>query len=681
MVLGATLLGLAPAARATNDPAAGSAPPGPPSPASGAPAANEKTRDVLAKDDFRFCHDPKYPLSDREIGWCALVAKDNKRCPALHRACQAGATARHRDAPRAREFKLPDLGGIGRLGLWLLFGVLLAALVLWIGSMARGWSRPAKVAAEKDARRSPTPAADEARHAVERDVQALVERARQAASRGDFEAAVAHAYAALLRRLEAEDLISVDAASTNGDYLRSLARRAPDLSAEVRPVLLAVERSQFGGVRPDAGLFQGILARVFSVGDRLAQRRATTAGTLALLCLSLPLVGGCDFSERGDWDFSPSGIAGVVAFLNQSGVVVTDRLAPLKRLPSEDTAQIVLLPDAALDEEDWRTLSAFLDEGGHLVIAGLPDEPPAWLAVKTSQFAETGGLSTTAAFEERFGRMSVAAPVDAFVEDPPQDAAVLLRLGDRPYAIELHSFENPVVFIATRHLFSNAALAIADNGLFLHALLSRVDGPTHIVGELMGLVSPNPAASVGRGRLAPFLGQLAVLLLFFYLMKGLPFGRGVDPAGGERRRFVEHVAAVASQYRRARATRHALALWGAYVVDRLQDRLRLGGRRGVGALAEHLSARSGRPLGEMARLVLEARETDDSTPRSARRRRTEDREATARQTHAITTLASLLRSAEAAPRPAPVPQTPRPDDAQGPRPSRARITKETGRSP
>ena len=51
------------------------------------------------------------------------------------------------------------------------------------------------------------------------------------------------------------------------------------------------------------------------------------------------------------------------------------------------------------------------------------------------------------------------------------------------------------------------------------------------------------------------------------------------------------------------------------MVDRLRERIRLPGDRAVGALAAAIAARTERPLGEVARLVFEARRDDEAASR------------------------------------------------------------------
>jgi hypothetical protein len=134
-----------------------------------------------------------------------------------------------------------------------------------------------------------------------------------------------------------------------------------------------------------------------------------------------------------------------------------------------------------------------------------------------------------------------------------------------------------------------------------------------IAGELTGLVSTSPLTSVQRGRLAPALLQLSLLVLLFFVYKGAHFGRPVDPVLARRRAFSEHARAIGLQYARGRAARHALAVYGGYALERMRERLRLSSGKGLGAVAEEVAARSGRPLGDVMRVLLEAKPVDAAT--------------------------------------------------------------------
>jgi hypothetical protein len=135
-----------------------------------------------------------------------------------------------------------------------------------------------------------------------------------------------------------------------------------------------------------------------------------------------------------------------------------------------------------------------------------------------------------------------------------------------------------------------------------------------LAGDLTGLVARNPVESVQRGRLGPALLQLAACLMLFFVCKGARFGRPVATQRIERREFAEHVSALGLHYARARAERVALGALGAYVVERLRDRFGLHVDRSLSGLAEAVAARAGRPVGEVMRMFLEARDAGKGVP-------------------------------------------------------------------
>jgi hypothetical protein len=127
-------------------------------------------------------------------------------------------------------------------------------------------------------------------------------------------------------------------------------------------------------------------------------------------------------------------------------------------------------------------------------------------------------------------------------------------------------------------------------------------------------VAANPIQSVRRGRLGPALVQLTAFLLVFFLCKGARFGRPVAVETIQRRDFSEHVRAVGLHYARARGERLALGFLGAYVSDRLRERFRLRADRSLSGLAEAVATRTGRPVGEIMRLLVEARDASKGEP-------------------------------------------------------------------
>jgi hypothetical protein len=178
---------------------------------------------------------------------------------------------------------------------------------------------------------------------------------------------------------------------------------------------------------------------------------------------------------------------------------------------------------------------------------------------------------------------------------PAADGPVYARLPGR------------VLVVADHRLFTNASLAVGDNAALLFDLLGPGGWPVELAGSFTGLVATTPLQSVARGKLAPFMLQLGACLIVFFLMKGIAFGRLRDPLAQSRRRFSEHVRAVGTHYARARAARHALEAYASWCVDRMRERIRLPGDRGLGDLASAVAARTNKPLGEVARVLFEVR--------------------------------------------------------------------------
>jgi hypothetical protein len=579
---------------------------------------------VFADQQHRFCHDPQYPLTGQELQWCSLVPADDRRCPALRKACAGGVRAQQTGWRRSLDFDLPALPAIARTLLWTLL-VLLGALVLGLllkGALAlrRVPGTPTQPKGSRGAGATPVGATLAA--AVETDVLRLLQRARAAAAAGDHRRAVADAYAALLRKLEGAGVLRVEAHRTNGDYLRAVGERQPALRARVGEVMAEVERSQFGGEPPGAERFRFVHDRVVALaGERL--------GSLLPVLLALLLGAGACQGDRAGWDHSPSGRSALRALLAQSGLQVGERLSDLQRLqPGVNT--LVLLPEAQLREGDWEHLRSWTIAGGTLVIAGKPAQPPAWLQVQfleSSRDAAAPVVPNSARDRpsgKNAGRKAGQVAPEAAVIVPPGSTRVaskvgraLLSRGASHYAIQVgpeKEGQGRAVAFADDHLFCNAALLAPGNARFLVALLSAGGPRVQFAGELMGVVAPNPVVAVTRGRLAPFLLQLGLCTLLFFIYRGAHFGRPRPQPAARRRAFADHVRALGLAYARARAGRVALEHYGMWATERLGERLRLGGAARLSGIAEGTAARTGRPVGEVMRLLVEARPTEGRSP-------------------------------------------------------------------
>jgi hypothetical protein len=555
-------------------------------------------KEVLADKAYSFCHDPHYPLTDEEAKLCPFVVSTNAACPAFADACKSGAGATRLKPPRKIHLDLPDLGSIPRMLLLVLLGLAIGGVLYLVLRNVRPWVR--RPEEEVEAAEPVAVAAVETPQAVETDVERLLASARAAAATGDFGRAIMQLHAALLRRLEGAGLVAVHPSRTNGDYVRAVASARPALVSPVRSFVIDVERAQYGATGATAELFQSLLSRLALV----------TLDKLVVLALAAALVlgGGACSPDRGGWEYSPSGRAGVMELLKRAGRDVHERLAPVSKLKAGDTDALVLLPGAELDDHDWHALERWISAGGRLLLAGLPDKRPDWIGGEPSTLDGLSGhvIATRALRHESLDLPLPPAPPLRFGSDYKP---LLVRGKSGPvYATERSYREGKIVVLADDRLLTNGALPFGDNARVLVLLLA--DTPrVQLVGELTGFVSPNPVASVTRGRLAPFLVQLMALAAIFYLFRGVAFGRLREPPPVQRRSFVEHVEALGQQYARARAARHVLASYGQWVIERLRERVALPAGSGLIALADAVAVRTGKPAGEVMRLLMEARET------------------------------------------------------------------------
>jgi hypothetical protein len=606
--------------------------------------AEDAVARTLASERYRFCFDAKYPLWEDEQRWCELLPRSPDphatRCPAFAASCRAGATATLAPREQSKPWRLPDFGGLGRLIFWSLVVAAVAGLVVFIVKVAfRGGGRREKPE-RADAPVAPRPdtAAAAAAAVIERDVERLMARARAAAAVGDFAAAVSDLRAALLRRLEGDGHVRIHPSATNGDYVRELRHRAPPLAAPVDGVVREAERVEFGDGAGAEMAYQSVLARV---GPLLLR----SAGKLSALMLAALLSSSCQPPGRPDWSSSPSGSAAVAQFLTAVGMPARERIRELKDLARDSALHgpntVMVLPDAQMGDAEWTALRDWLTDTSHrLVVAAGSTKLPIW--IPTLDVVPTGASGALQATEELLGdpedqddqndadeqqnqgwkglsALRGRVPGGAWLRMGVETGDVLMSRGERPYAVMVNAegagtrvASGAIIVLADASLLTNASLVVADNAALLEALTRLTGGPVEIANAETGLVAANPVAAVTRGRLAPFLLQLGACLIMFLLLRGRAFGRLVDRDETARRAFSEHVRALGTQYARARAGAHVLGSYAAWATDRLRERIRLSGDRGIGDLAGAVAARTGRPLGEVARVLFAARRDGDA---------------------------------------------------------------------
>ena len=587
--------------------------------------------------DVWFCHDPKYPLTSDEVKWCALLPKNDARCPELARACSRGATAELVGQRARREesttIRVPSAPLPIRAILWVILAAVVASVIYAIAKHALAQRAPDKGEAIEIATAAPEdPAAAIARQ-IETDVQRLLERARAAAAAGDYAGAVGDAYAALLRKLEGSGIVTVESHRTNGDHVRDVGRQVPALRPRMQAVVHNVEEVQFGGGEATEIRFRSVMMDVVGL---LGEKLAAWLPFAIKLTLGLGLAGlvaSCHFDrERERWERSTSGRNLVVDLLQRYGFTPRERLAPLAKLDKSVTS-LILLPGAIVDDDGWQAIATWIGDGGTLFIAGGNRTLPDWVGAKivndppaTAKAVSTAPspLTVPPAQGERLPKVNATVPGDRQVQltnpagnaqqyneagdESDEPAVPLLMRGKTLYAVE-RTYENggSAIVLADDRLLSNVSLLVGDNALLLVELLRPGGQKLEIAGELTGLVAKNPITSVQRSRLAPALLQLSLLILLFFVFKGAHFGRPVDPSEGTRRAFAEHARAIGLQYGRRRAGRHALEIYGSFALDRMRERLNLARGKGMLAVAEEVATRTGRPLGDVMRVLVESR--------------------------------------------------------------------------
>jgi len=632
--------------------------------------ANNQAREVLARDKYGYCHDPKYPLTEVEAGWCPPVGPErNARCQTFPSACKAprsellnpgrldfsrgdggdgkteggdrdpdkstptgdgkpdGGNSGKRKVPKRLvepepdPFELPPLGGLGYAIFWVILG---AGLLLIIYLIARNSTRNKPDEAEPvpppQDELGPAPARDDHNEQLARDVNTLLDQARAAASAGDYARAIHRAHAALLHRLDHDGLIRVAPFRTNGDYVRDLAQHQvaqAELRREVRDIVRDVEQAQFGTTRPDASLYERVLQRVVPIATR------RSAALLALLAVNLL---SCD-TRNYPFDHSPSGADAVIELAGRYDITIKFRTTALADLdPDEDTdadnrgRTLVLLHDAPFPtHEEWAHLLEWADNGHHLVIAGR--HPPSDLGISHESGAPGHDLKVSSAFSDRLGELDLITADNNYLVPTHSDGTTLLEFAPGiPYAIqhERGYRGGDVTVFADDRLFTSGALMLRDNPEFLVRFLRDLDTrEVELADGLLDLGADTPAEAIAKTHLTPVVLQLLALLAVFYFCRGVRFGRPRDPPTRSRRQFAEHVEALGHQYARARASRHAVRLYAVWALERLREKTLMSRTPGIYPLAQAIAGRTGDDENRVMETLVEASSLRDATSISA----------------------------------------------------------------
>ena len=617
--------------------------------------AAEEARKILADDKYGFCHDRRYPLTEIEAAWCPPVGPEqNPRCPAFRDACDAprafvqdlgrlslsrdggdddsasdedpeagddepasggdkpGSKSGKRTPPRRlvqseEEATMPELGGAGYFMFWLILGAgALLLIYVIVGNSTR--HKADEPAPDEPAAPELGPAITAAGPSEQlvRDVGALLEQARAAASSGDFARAIQRAHAALLHRLDHDGLIRVAPFRTNGDYVRDLQPR-PELRSAVREIVRDVEQVQFGATRPDATLYDRVLRRVVPI--------ATRRGETLLLLLGLTLL-SCDPARTYPFDRSPSGASAVIELGAVYDLDIKFRTTLLADLDVDEDLgahgrgrTLVLLHDTpAPTASEWSALLEWADNGHHLVLAGVT--PPASLGVAIDDGAASHELVVSDAMQDRLGALDLITADDHILLRGDDSGTPLLNYtSGETYAVQYERGYRggEVSILADDRLFTSGGLMLRDNPELLIRLFKELGGSDiELADGLLDLGADTPAEALANTHLTPFILQLLALLAILYFWRGVRFGRPHDPPTRSRRQFAEHVEALGGQYARARASRHAVRLYATWALDRLREKTLTSRQPGLYPLAVAIAGRTGDDENRVMETLAEA---------------------------------------------------------------------------
>ncbi len=368
-----------------------------------------------------FCSNPPKPLKDDQRNLCGY-ASQLPNCAAFQEACTQPIAA-----PPDLSWLAP-LGVVARFVLYALAGVLVIGVFYIIFVAIRkvvNDRNPSETPAKSGVKVVPlvedaaAPAPLPADGAV-----ALLARADALLARGEAALALSHYLAASLRSLDEKGFLRIARSQTNGEYLRAI--RDFEFRGAVAPMVRAVDRAEFGSVAASAEEVAafGATARALVMSPRRAVTAPSPfAAALPAAALALLLLGcGGENKKQG----SPSGSEYFQSLTSRQGLTVTPLSHPLAALPdprSKDAAAVMLnAEETPLDDETDHALSAWVANGGHLLLSGHSSSWPKELA-KAMAASKTSPLEVAAdALAKTVGKK---IPPPKTGEVPPHDTLLL----------------------------------------------------------------------------------------------------------------------------------------------------------------------------------------------------------------------------------------------------------------
>ena len=324
---------------------------------------------------------------------------------------------------------------------------------------------------------------------------------------------------------------------------------------------------------------------------------ALVSRPLALLLLVLGLaVSGCS-GDRGTADDAPGGRSALRRLLQQHELRLVHRVVPIERLDENTRALIVTVP---LTDAQWGRISAWV-EGGRTVIVAHDGTPAERLGLH-ARSGRSHELRVDHRWHHQFGDVLPRLPGRRCL-DPGKDTPLIADEHACAYLTLREAGKGWWIFAADDQLFSNAALAFGDNAALLLDLCQNLGAKEiELVDETTGVAATSPVGSLLAGGLGAVLLQLGLVALLLCAHRGVAFGTRMDPPTRQRREFAEHVRAIGMQYWKARAYRYALAVYGAWAVERLRARVHTPAGD-VARLVAALAVRSGEPAEHIRQLL------------------------------------------------------------------------------
>jgi hypothetical protein len=595
-VLAAVVL-LAPVARA--EPASDAGADGEAESRASTSQVDARIRQHLREGRYEFCRDRGYRIDPAEFELCSFADAAADRCPAFAEACRNAKAQPVREPSTPYEMRAPS--GLAQVLFWGILLGGLAVLAVWLVRMAATRRRETEAAMPN----APPPDEPSSVATAPRitDVDRLLELARASAATGHSAEAIVLTHAALLRHLDHQGLLRLESTVTNGEYVRALAEY-PEFEAVLRSVTVAVDRIQFGAWTGTGEAFRALFERVVAM--------VRVAAVIGFGCLVFGIATACS-SEIGDRaasrDTSPDGNALLRQVLADHGMKSHRRVRELDAVPDEVGTVVVLAPQS---EQGWNVLLDWTKRGGTLLLAG--EMPP---GRKVGARPSPLGCAAPHAISDKagIGRVAVGGPRNATLTIDGSDAWTVIECGDRPYLVAQDLDDGRVLMLPDDQFLTNASLLVADNAWVLLSLLEGNEGDVELIDRWTGAAATTPFRAVEQGRLTPVVAQLLLLLAIGALWRGVAFGTPRDPPAGSRRSFAEHVRALGLAYAKVRATRLALASYGAWALDRLRERTQPGHGASLEALALAVAARTGRSEAEVQAILERTRiALDDPQP-------------------------------------------------------------------